>query len=93
MPDHAHIILKPINEFSLDRIMKGIKGASANKVNKFRKTKGQLWQDESFDRIIRDEDEFNEKLLYLFCDPVKANLTEDTRNYHGWYLNDEIFDL
>jgi len=91
MPDHFHVILKPAGEYNLERIMKGIKGASANKINKLRNTRGQLWQDESFDRIIRDENELYEKFLYMFFNPIKANLTEDTSNYHGWYLNEELF--
>jgi len=92
MPDHVHVIFKPNDEYALKRIMNGMKGVSANKVNTCRNSKGQLWQDESFDRIIRDEDELNEKLLYMFYNPIKKGLTEDTSNYHGWYLNEELFN-
>jgi len=91
MPDHSHVIFKPNDDYVLDRIMRGMKGVSANKVNKNRNSKGQLWQDESFDRIIRDEDELNEKLLYMFNNSIKKGLTENTWGYHGWYLNEEIF--
>ena len=93
MPDHAHLILKPINEFTLSRIMKGIKGVSANEINKLRNSSGQVWQHESFDRIIRDEKEFNEKLIYMFNNPIKKGLIEDTISYHGWYLNERFFQL
>jgi REP element-mobilizing transposase RayT len=90
MPDHVHLILKPQGTYALRRIMKGIKGVSAHKVNLLRGTKGTLWQDESFDRIIRDLDEFEEKLLYMYNNPIKAELTDDTDNYVGWYLNEEL---
>ncbi len=60
MNTHVHIILQPIKEYTLSRIMKGIKGVSANLLNYTRGTKGSIWQDESFDRILRDKKEFNE---------------------------------
>ena len=85
MPDHVHIVLTPKAEYSLSNIMKGIKGVSAHKINVKRKTSGSIWQDESFDRIIRDEDELNEKIAYMFHNPLKKGLTEDPWSYHGWY--------
>ncbi len=91
MNTHAHVILRPFEDYSLSRIMKGIKGVSANLLNNERGTRGSLWQDESFDRIIRDEKEFNEKLEYMFNNPIKAGITEDTWSYIGWYLNEEMF--
>jgi len=99
MPDHAHLLLTPREEYSLSRIMKGIKGASARQVNLRRTdtnvhsakrgTSGSIWQDESFDRIIRDQSELNEKLSYMLNNPVKRGLTESPWDYHGWYFNDK----
>ncbi len=91
MNNHAHVILKPILNYTLSRIMKGIKGVSANKINELRGSKGSIWQDESFDRILRDEKEFNEKLEYMFNNPIKAGITEDTWTYIGWYFNERLF--
>jgi len=91
MNNHAHLILMPFDNYSLSEIMKGIKGVSANRINKLRKSKGSLWKEESFDRIIRDEKEFNEKLEYIFNNPVKAGITENTWTYIGWFLNERLF--
>ncbi len=90
MPNHVHLILKPINDYQLTRIMKGIKGVSSNKINKYKNFKRQIWQDESFDRIIRDEKEFNEKLQYMYNNPIRGGLTENTWDYVGWFLNEEL---
>ena len=90
MPDHIHLLLIPKEKYSLSNIMKGIKGVTARKINIIRRTSGSVWQNESFDRIIRDEDELNEKLNYMLYNPVKKNLTENPWRYHGWYLNDNI---
>ena len=88
MSDHVHVLLTPRENITLSRIMKGIKGVSAHKINMLRKTKGNVWQDESYDRIIRDQGELTEKLNYMLNNPVKKGLTDDIWNYHGWYFND-----
>jgi REP element-mobilizing transposase RayT len=100
MPDHVHILLTPREEYDLSRIMKGIKGVSARRINLKRtdktdknvyptkkETSGSIWQDESFDRIIRDQNELNEKLDYMLNNPVRSGLTESPWDYHGWYFN------
>jgi formylmethanofuran dehydrogenase subunit E-like metal-binding protein len=71
--------------------MKGIKGVSAYKINKSRNSKGELWQQESFDRIIRDEKEYNEKMTYMYYNPFKKELVDDPEKYEWWYLNEEIY--
>ena len=90
MPDHVHLILTIKEDYSLSRIMKGIKGKSARSINKNRNGKGSIWQDESYDRILRNEEELFEKLKYMLNNPVKSGLTDDPWNYHGWYFNDKI---
>ncbi|MCI0706532.1 MAG: transposase [Ignavibacteriae bacterium] len=92
MPDHVHILLRQKSNYDLSRIMKGIKGVSANKINRMRKTKGSIWLNESFDRIIRNQKEFDEKFNYMLNNPVKKELTLDPWTYQGWYFNREIFE-
>jgi putative transposase len=89
MPDHVHALLSPNVGYDLNRIMKGVKGVSARKINKIRGTLGSIWQDESFDRIIRNETELIEKLTYMLNNPVKKGLVEDGFKYHGWYINED----
>jgi REP element-mobilizing transposase RayT len=89
MPDHVHLLLAPNAGYGLDRIMKGIKGVSARRINELKATSGSVWQDESFDRIIRDQDEFEEKLRYMFDNAVKEGLADDPWNYHGWFCAEE----
>jgi thiamine-phosphate pyrophosphorylase len=86
MPDHAHMLLEPLPGFDLSRIMKGIKGPSARLVNEHRKTSGTLWQDESFDRILRDQNEFEEKLEYVVNNAAKRELVIDPWEYPALYV-------
>ena len=86
MPDHVHFLALPNPGVELSRMMKGIKGVTARKINQARGSRGSLWQDESFDRILRDQEEFEEKLEYIFTNPVKAGLVEEGWNYPGFYF-------
>ncbi len=90
MPDHVHLLIEPNEKYSLSEIMKGIKGVSAKKINSLRKTNGSVWQAESLDRIVRDQNEFEEKLRYMYNNPLKNGLTDDPNTYHGWSCYYEI---
>ncbi|MBN1633968.1 MAG: transposase [Ignavibacteria bacterium] len=98
MPDHVHLLLTPINDNSLRRIMSAIKSVSAKKINKYRGEKsgkvisGHIWQDESYDRIIRNEKELREKMDYILYNSVKKELTEDPERYYGYYYNEFFFE-
>jgi putative transposase len=86
MPDHIHLILKPVVsesniEFSLSKILQSIKRFSAREINKRRGAKGAIWQDESFDRIIRDYNEFLEKWNYIRLNAVKNGLCQAPEDY------------
>ena len=92
MPDHVHLIFKPLKAFSLSRIMKGIKGVSARLVNKSRNSRGPLWQDESYDRIMRNVDELYQKIGYMYYNPVRAELVENPDEYPFWYFDEDWVD-
>jgi valyl-tRNA synthetase len=79
MPDHVHLIITPKQRddgmwWRLEDILHSIKSYTANEIHSARNASGSLWQDEYFDRIIRDQDEFVEKWNYILNNPVKAGL-------------------
>jgi len=90
MPDHVHLMLKPIKEYSLSNILKGIKGVSARKINITRNSKGSIWKSESYDRIIRDENDLFEKLNYMLNNPLKRGLIDNPYDYNGLFINEDI---
>ncbi len=85
LDDHVHMILRPNSGFTLRRIMKGIKGVSARELNRMRHTRGTVWQDEYYDRILRDADEVREKVRYMLYNAVERGLARDPWEYDGWY--------
>jgi REP element-mobilizing transposase RayT len=94
MPDHAHAILEP-HEFAprqwvdLAEITKAIKGASARRINQVLDTVGKpVWRRETFDRIIRDQKEYDEKVHYVANNPVKAGICADPFEYEYLIIPD-----
>ncbi|HKV95358.1 MAG TPA: transposase [Candidatus Angelobacter sp.] len=85
MPTHVHLLFTcSENEhgdpFPLAVVMKGINGTSARRINQLLNRRGQLWQDESFDRIMR-AGEFQDKLEYIIANPISAGITQKPDQY------------
>jgi REP element-mobilizing transposase RayT len=79
MPDHVHLLFSPLSDgdgepYGLAEIMSGIKGASAHTVNRLLGRKGHVWEEESFDRLLRSDEKVREKAEYICANPVRANL-------------------
>ena len=73
MPNHVHLPLTP--RLNLSSVLKYIKGASARRANQILSTPGStFWQGESFDRLIRNGDEFHKVEKYTLNNPVKVDL-------------------
>ena len=94
MPDHIHLLIRPLEKekgvwYNLGEIMKGIKGSSATNINRLMGRAGRLWQDEFFDRIVRDEKEMLEKWEYIWNNPLKAGLANSTNEYQFYVRPEE----
>jgi REP element-mobilizing transposase RayT len=86
MHDHVHILLQPKREadgtwIQLSKIIRGIKGTSAIEINKLLGTTGSVWQREQFDRIVRNDKEFNQKWGYMLMNPVEEGLVSKPDDY------------
>lgn len=76
MPNHVHALIEPIATTTLSEILKGLKGASARAVNQCIGVSGSFWMDESYDRIVRDANEYAHFQNYIIENPAKAGLAE-----------------
>ena len=90
LPDHVHVLAQPLSiqeggVVNLTEILHSIKSFSSQKINQQREEKGSLWQEESFDRIVRDEAEFLEKWQYIRNNPLKAGLASYPEEYPWLY--------
>jgi len=88
MPDHVHLIATPLGEDTLPTILSRIKSASAYRVNRLLRRTGKLWQRESFDRILRSDENLYAKREYIFNNPVRKGIVSRWEDYPWiWYPN------
>jgi REP element-mobilizing transposase RayT len=74
MPNHVHALVEPIGSTGLAVILHGWKSYSAHTLQRRAGVTGNVWQEESFDRIVRDEGELRRFHDYIMANPVKAGL-------------------
>ncbi len=91
METHVHSILQPMEEsrgafYSIAQILHSIKSYSANRIQRLLKRRGNIWLDENYDRIIRDDDECLEKLNYIVNNPLKTGLVEKPEDYRWLFF-------
>jgi REP element-mobilizing transposase RayT len=86
MPDHVHIILTPLTDVAralvipLAEIMKAIKRSSAHAISS-RLGRRTIWQEESFDHVLRSSDSLDAKVQYILENPVRRGLVSDWKQY------------
>ena len=96
MPEHVHLLLTPMCNaegwpFPLKDILKLIKGPAARSVNLLNRTHGALWQDQSFDHVLRSNESFDEKLEYIRQNPIRRGLVAKPEDYEWlWVEGSEL---
>jgi REP element-mobilizing transposase RayT len=74
MPNHIHLLLGPVADWNLAKILQGLKGFTAREINRKLGRRGAFWQDENFDHLIRNEQDWSDKFDYIHDNPVTAGL-------------------
>jgi REP element-mobilizing transposase RayT len=74
MPNHVHALFTPARDWSLSGILQSWKSFTSKEANKLLERNGQFWQEDYFDRYIRDGSHFSDVLTYIERNPVKAGL-------------------
>jgi REP element-mobilizing transposase RayT len=88
MPDHVHLIFRVLNGLPLGTVLKSMKGFSARAINRSIGRKGPFWLDESFDHILRHEQEWDEKVTYIRNNPVKRGLVQSRQEYRWTWIKE-----
>jgi REP element-mobilizing transposase RayT len=76
MPNHAHVLLTPRGNWKLGVILQSWKGGSSRAINLHLGRSGSLWQSESYDHIVRSEEQLEHYRRYIADNPIKAKLRE-----------------
>lgn len=100
MPNHVHILFymfcssrfmlkkkSATSEYIVTDILRLIKGVTAREANKILNRTGAFWQHESYDHLVRDDDEKQRIIQYIMQNPVKAGLVNDWSDWKWTYCN------
>jgi REP element-mobilizing transposase RayT len=73
MSNHVHLLVTPRTDVS--QLMQSLKRHTAKEANRYLGLTGHpFWQDESYDRLVRDATEFQRISRYIEMNPVNAGL-------------------
>jgi len=74
MPNHVHVVMTLAKGERIDKVVHSWKSYSAKQANKVLRRVGEFWQDDYWDRSIRDERELENTIAYVVSNPAKAGL-------------------
>ena len=82
MPNHVHAVVWPKPPHSLSEVLHAWKSFTAHEINKLLPEKVvPFWQNESYDHLIRDDDDLHRCSNYTRMNPVNAGLCAEV---HLW---------
>jgi putative transposase len=83
MDDHVHVIFGTKGSSQVHEIIQGWKSCSAHMISKYLGSeKMPVWQDEYFDRIVRNEEDLTQKVFYIRNNPKKRWPNEINYKWH-----------
>jgi len=77
MPNHCHLVIRPFESHELEDEVGSLKSVTARFVGRAESLSGGLWQQESYDRIIRDEEHLYRVVQYIGANPRRAGLPRE----------------
>ncbi|HEY6180983.1 MAG TPA: transposase [Terriglobales bacterium] len=95
MPEHVHLLFTALQDsdgwpYELHKIMKLIEGTSARSVNKLMKVEGPVWQEKSFDHVLRSHGGLLQKAEYIRQNPVRRGLVKQPGDYRWLWMEPTI---
>jgi REP element-mobilizing transposase RayT len=92
MPDHVHLLLRPLRDpdgwpVPLVDILQSLKGATAHRINKLLNRSGPVWEEESFDHVLRSDESLKDKAEYIRQNPVRRGLVRRPEEYRWLWID------
>ena len=83
MPNHIHLLFK--EKIKLNEAIKILKGGLSYKINKMLSKKGTFFAKSYYDKIVRDQNQFDLVYSYIQNNPIKSGLSDYKDRYYGIY--------
>ena len=104
MPNHMHLVFGigqydfldrpekagPLSGKQVSQIMMSLKRHTALQANKILSRSGPFWQDESYDRVVRDGEELARIIEYVLDNPVIAGLAHNRSEWKWSFSRYEL---
>ena len=71
MDDHLHLMVCPLPEFKLDKILHSWRSYTANRLQRMSGRYGEIWQEEPYDRMLWNNKEIQQKAIYIWDNPFR----------------------
>jgi len=71
MDNHVHLVVQPYEGQKLERVVQSWKSFTAKALMRNPTRSAPVWQDEYYDRVIRNERELLEKVNYVLDNPFR----------------------
>jgi hypothetical protein len=68
-------------------ILQCLKSPTAHRINKLLHISGPVWEEESFDHVLRSDESLKKKCEYIHQNPVKAGLVRKLEDYRWLWVN------
>jgi REP element-mobilizing transposase RayT len=82
MPNHVHAVVWPKLPHTLSEILQSWKSYTSHKLNKQLNPKvSPFWQSESYDHLIRNDDDLHRCCRYTLMNPVNAGLCAELQDW------------
>jgi len=92
MPDHVHLLLSPLRDeqgwpYPLVDILQCMKSVTAHRINKLSQRLGPVWEEESFDHVLRSDESLAEKCTYIQQNPVRRGFVLRPEDYRWLWVD------
>lgn len=101
MPNHVHLLIESLfseqanqrgrsAKYPVTDTLRLLKGRTARNCNLELGRNGGFWQHESYDHVVRSEQELERIILYILNNPVKAGLVKEWKIWSFTYISPEL---
>ena len=80
MPNHFHVLIE-IWDVPMGEILQSWKSYTAKAANKTLGRRGTFWEEDYFDRYVRDDDHCRRVVHYIESNPNKAKLVKSSSDW------------
>ncbi len=74
MPNHVHIVFRPLGSNTLTEIMHSWKSFTAHAAQRILGASGKFWQREYYDHVVRSEEQLCRIVDYVINNPAKVGM-------------------